>query len=73
MPRSANPQGYCSKAMDDCLAANQSWHDVSWVQSLELCMPRPRDRPKDALALSQKTRKKLLKRDSVRPIVPLDP
>lgn len=36
-------------------------------------MPRHRDRPKDVLALSQKTRKKLPKRDSVRPIVPLDP
>ena len=63
MPRSADPQGYCSNAMDDCLAVNQSWHDVSWVQSLELRMPRPRDRPKEALASSQKTRKRLSERD----------
>ena len=31
------------------------------------------DRPKDTFVLSQKIRKKLLKRDIVRPLVPVDP
>ena len=64
---SANPQRNFSKAMDDRLAPNRSWHGDSWVQSLELCMSSHRDRPKVTFALSPKIRKKLPKRDIVRP------
>ena len=73
MPRCANSQGNYGKAMDDCLAPNQTWHNVSWVQSLELCMPCQSDRPKNILALSQKIREELPERDIVRTLVPVDP
>ena len=73
LPRCAKLQRNYSEAMDDCLAPNQPWHNVSWVQSLKFCMTRQRDRPKNIFALSQKVREELPERDIVRTLVPVDP